>query len=824
MSTIPANASERVVVTGIGVISPLGHSLAQFWNSVSNGVSGLIQVTSMDTTGYGSNLGGEVTNFAFDQVKVPNGVKPDRTVVFALAAANQAVQLAGLPATDYDHERFGVVLGTCMGGMRSGEEWHRQWITRGYEQADHALLLGYQFYAASDAVSAAFGLHGPKATISTACAAGANAIGYAFDLIRHGKADRMLAGGSESLAHIAYAGFSSLQSLTPDFCSPYSSGRRGLNLGEGAGIVVLERLDLALARGATVYAEIMGYGLSIDGYHPTAPHPQGLGAARAVGAALKAGGITRDQVSYINGHGTGTPKNDSAETNAIKASFGERARSIPVSSTKSMVGHSLGAAGAIEGITTMLAIHNQYIPPTINYQAQDPELDLDYVPNQGRSSSIEVAISNSFAFGGNNAVVVYGRFQPEKKLPVVKTDRVVVTGIGLISSAGLGKQAFWEAVKTGRSCVGPIASFDASEFGQSVAGDIPAFDMKQFIPAKDMRRMDLSTKYAIISSKMALADAGFEVNDANRTRVGIIAGTGNGPAQAATSFHRPMVEDGPTAANPAIFPNTVFNAAAGQVAIHLHLQGVTSTLTSERASGANAITYGYDLLRQGLNDAIICLGFEEFEASSMAAYSGLGLTAPVARPFDADRNGFAPSGGAVALVLETLESATTRGAHIYGEMVGYGMTSDAVPTGQHDITGRQVARAMQIALQEGGVRPDQLGYICASANGNRAGDLTEARGISLALGEAAPKVPVSTYKGTTGEPMGCSGGMGVVTGLMALEDYLLPPSVGLEKPGPGCKLCHVSKEPLEAYIENFMVNAVACGGNNVSLLFKRYGK
>ena len=820
---VAIDAKQRVVVTGLGIISPVGLNSTAFWNSISAGISGIRPVQGLNTNGFGSRLGGEVLDYDFEAIQPLLPDYADRSAYFAVGAGLQALEDCGLKLTDLDTNRFGVVLGTCMGGMRKGEEWHRQWRMLGGDRTDHSQLLGYQFYSSTDALSAAFKLHGPKTTISTACAAGANAIGLAFDFIRNGQAEYMLAGGTDTLANIAYAGFTSLQSLSAEPCRPYSENRDGLSLGEGAGVLVLERLDLALARGATIYAEILGYGLSIDGYHPTAPHPQGIGAAHAIRATLKDSGLVPEQVQYVNGHGTGTPKNDIAETNAIKAALGETAYKIPISSTKSMIGHTLGAAGAMEGIATILAIYHQFVPPTANYEANDPEMGLDYVPNQGRPAKLDVAISNSFAFGGNNAVVAYGRYTGEPRYKeATPNNRVVITGIGMISTAGLGVEPFWKAVLEGNSCIRPITAYDTTDYKCKMGGEIPAFDAKQFIAARDMRRMDTSSKYAIITSKMAFADAAFPITDENRHRVGVVAATGSGPAEAAVQFFDPLLEGGPAAANPAIFPNTVFNAAAGQIAIHLQLQGCTSTITADRTSSAHAIGYSYDLLKRGLNDAIVCVSMDEFHEAGLAGYTGLNLVSETPRPFDKDRDGFAPSGGAVALVLETLESAQARGANIYGEIGGYGMSSDAVHTGEQDVHGEHLARAIRQALESSQVAPEELDCIFASANGQRASDLSEAQAIKLALGDATDKVPVSSIKGTIGEPYGSTGSFNVVAGLMALRDLQIPPTLGLSKPGPGCKLSHVTDEPLDIYARNFLANSVACGGNNVSLLVKRF--
>jgi len=824
MSEVENN--RRVVVTGVGIIVGNGHNADEFWSAAVAGKSGISRVEGLNTTGYGSSVGGEVKDFALDRIRhlAPAGGS-DRAIDLALAAAQEAIERSGLSLPDVDHERFGVVLGTCLGGMRSGEEWQRQWIKDGWANTNKQLVLLYPFHAPVDALSRAFNLKGPKSTISTACAAGANAIGYAFDLIRQGKADIMLAGGTDPLAELGYGGFSSLQSLSPNPCAPYSGNREGLTLGEGAGVVVLERLDLALQRGAPILAEILGYGLSADGYHPTAPHPTGAGAARAIGFALEDAGITKEAVQYINGHGTGTEKNDAAETKAIKAAFGEHAYKIPVSSTKSMIGHTLGAAGAVEGIATILTIKNQTIHPTISYREADPACDLDYVPNVARRAQIDVALSNNFAFGGNNAAVIYGRYQDSRgsKRAQRKKHRVVITGFGLLSAAGVGLMPFWEALSRGECCLRPIAGFDASTYPTSLAGEVLAFDFKEFISPKAARRMDTISKYGVATTKMALADAGLEVTEENGPRVGIICGTGSGPVESIESFKRPIVLGGPAEANPAIFPNTVYNAAPGQIAMAVQAVGYTSTLTADRASSASAICYAFDLLQLGVANALICANMDELNEAVFAAHSRLGgLAAEPPRPFDSQRRGYVLAGGAATLIVETLDHALTRGARIYAEVVGYGMTSDACEIGSQDESGWQLARAMREAMAQGKVTSEEVQLICASANGSRLADLAEARAIQLAMGDAAQRTPVTSIKSTVGDPQGCTGSMGVAAAVLAMQEGLVPPILNFASAEEGCILNIVAGQALAAKVDCALVNSVGCGGNNVSILLRRY--
>ncbi len=407
MNTI---ASRRVAVTGLGVISAIGESLAEFKQGLFNGTCGIGSISLFDTAGFPCQVAAQVKQEHF---KVDLDSRELRRVsrcdLLGLIAAQEAILNSGLDLDGCDTDNIGVVLGGGAGGMRSWEEFRRaQWS--GATTPRPSLLLPFASCTLTDLIGSHYRLTGSRATISTACSSSGTSIGYSFDLIRSGVHDVVVTGGSEALAELTFAGFNALRAMDPDFCRPFDKNRRGLSLGEGAAVLILEDFRRAGDRGATIYAEILGYAINADAYHMTAPDPEGKGMSSVMARAMENAGVHAELVDYINAHGTGTRLNDATETRAIKKVFGdEKSRNLAVSSTKSMVGHCLGAAGAIEAVATVLALNAQVLPPTIHLADPDPDCDLDYVPNRSRSREIRVALSNSFAFGGNNTSLVFGR-------------------------------------------------------------------------------------------------------------------------------------------------------------------------------------------------------------------------------------------------------------------------------------------------------------------------------------------------------------------------------------------------------------------------------
>ncbi len=411
----------RVVVTGLGAITPVGIGVAESWANAVAGRSGIGPITKFDATGYASRVAGEVKGFNPEEFMPKKLVsRVDTFIQYAIAATKEALEDAGLAGPL--GEKAGVIIGVGMGGTGTVEHYTPILRERGWRRVTPFFIPMIIPNMAAGQIAILYGAKGPNTAVCTACAAGSHAIGEGLRLIRDGLADLMICGGTEGLiTPLTVAGFAVMKALstkfndTPEKASrPFDAKRDGFVIAEGAGVLILEELEHARARGARIYAEVVGYGLNADAYHMTAPSPDGEGAARCMELALEDAGLSYRDIDYINAHGTSTPLNDASETKAIKSVFKERAKEIPVSSTKSVTGHLLGGAGGVEAVFTIKTIVEGVIPPTINYEEPDPECDLDYVPNQARKAKVRCAMSNSFGFGGTNAVLIFKAFEDER--------------------------------------------------------------------------------------------------------------------------------------------------------------------------------------------------------------------------------------------------------------------------------------------------------------------------------------------------------------------------------------------------------------------------
>jgi 3-oxoacyl-[acyl-carrier-protein] synthase II len=408
----------RVVVTGLGAIAPNGIGTETFWENLVNGVSGVDRITRFDPSHHDTKIAGEIKGFdPLHYMEKKEVKKMDLFIHYALAGAILAVDDARLMFDQVERSRVGVLIGTGMGGIPALEESHNTLLEKGPGRISPFFIPSIITNLASGQIAMRFGIRGPNSCVSTACATGNHAIGDSFELIKRNAADVMFAGGSEAvITPLTIGGFCAMRALStrndaPQRASrPFDKGRDGFVMGEGAGVMILEELGHALRRGAKIYAELVGYGMSADAYHMTAPEPEGLGAIAAMRLALEDAGLPPEEVDYINAHGTSTPVGDVAETKAIKKVFGEHAYRLAVSSVKSMTGHLLGAAGGVESVATVLTVHHGVIPPTINHDEPDPECDLDYVPNKARQAEVRVALTNSFGFGGTNATLVFKKY------------------------------------------------------------------------------------------------------------------------------------------------------------------------------------------------------------------------------------------------------------------------------------------------------------------------------------------------------------------------------------------------------------------------------
>lgn len=409
---------KRVVITGMGAITPLGNNLADYWTGLINGKSGIDLITHFDASRHACRIAGEVRGFdPHDYVDRKEAKRMDRFAQFAVAASLQALKDSKLVIDDLNADDIGVLIGTGVGGLKVLEDQQEIYLTKGPSRCSPFMIPMMIANMAAGLTAIHTGAKGPSNCTVTACAAGSNAIGDAFRLVQRGFAKAMICGGTEAaVTPLGLAGFASAKALStrnddPTRASrPFDKDRDGFVMGEGAGILILEELEQALARGARIYAEMIGYGLTCDAYHMTAPVPDGRGATRAIELAVKDAGLTPAEISYINAHGTSTGANDPTETKAIKKALGESAYKIPISSTKSMTGHLLGGSGGIEAVATIMAIANDRIPPTLNLDNPDPDCDLDYVPYESRQQLVNVALSNSFGFGGHNVTLAFRKY------------------------------------------------------------------------------------------------------------------------------------------------------------------------------------------------------------------------------------------------------------------------------------------------------------------------------------------------------------------------------------------------------------------------------
>jgi len=405
----------RVVVTGIGLMSALGTTREAVWHGLVSGRCGIAAVTQFDTTGYRSQLAAEIPAYTRDAAYSEKAWRRlSRSDQVAIIASREALNDAGLLEGDVDRERIGVLLGSGTANLMRNEEWFAEMRRVGVRRASPAKIFNHFPSTPSDTVAATFGLEGLKASVLSACSSGTVAVGYGADAIRWGQIDAALAGASDVLCRLTFSGFNALRLVDTEPCRPFCRTRKGMNLGESAAILVLEDLSHARRRAARIYAEIAGYGVRCEAYHPTAPEPEGRAVADLVHDALRAARMPPDAVDHVNAHGTATPQNDQAEARGMHLVFGERVRRIPVTSIKSMVGHCLAAAGAIEAAAVAMSIAHGVVPPTVNYREDDPECDVDVVANEARNVAVTCGVSTSLAFGGNNGALVIRRFDGKR--------------------------------------------------------------------------------------------------------------------------------------------------------------------------------------------------------------------------------------------------------------------------------------------------------------------------------------------------------------------------------------------------------------------------
>ncbi|MBB5082737.1 beta-ketoacyl-[acyl-carrier-protein] synthase family protein [Nonomuraea endophytica] len=718
-------ALRPIVVTGLGIICAAGRDPAEFWQRLLAGQGGLAPVEDEAYAVFEARYAGQVPDAWITSQLTGSDADLDRTAQLALIAARQAVEQAGL--SGFDQDRFGIILGKC-------------------QATPDAAGLYQPMHRTQDVVAERLGLGGPRILVSTACAAGGNAVGLAKDKILTGEADIVLAGGVDPLLFGTYAGFAGLQALSTGPCRPYSHSD-GLNLGEGAAFLLLEPLDLALARGATPLAEVAGYGLSADAYHATAPDPTGRGGASAVRRALADAGLTTDDVGYVSGHGTGTPANDAMEAKVMRVVFGERAGQVPTSSIKSYVGHTLGAAGAVEAVASVLALRHGVAPPTIGFDDDAEPRDLDFVPNTARPMPIDTVVSNNYAFGGNNVSLVLTTPQPPREYEEFPHREAVITGLGPAIGAATGIAELSAAILAGREAT----------------GEAPSLEGRTFAPRSLWRHMNQLSRMAIAASRLAWEDSGLKLPRKELDDVGLVFATGAGSAESTGGFDESIALN-PNKPAVLSFSNVVLNATGGAVCQTLGLRGPTTTICNGAASASLALDCAVEMIRAGKAEVVLVVAADE------AVY---GTAQPPGEPVKGS--------GAVAFVVESADHCAGRDGMPYAKILGTshlpGEPTDgpeqarpALARGLERLHGAEPALTSGLERLRGTEPALVLG--------------TGGAGEAAAVRTALPHAALTTSVGLAGDCQAASGALNLALGALAIRDGITPAHAGTPE-GPG---------------------------------------
>ena len=662
--------TKRIVVTGLGLVCGLGNDVDTCWKKLTAGVSAIQEVRSVNTTNCYAHKGAEV-NLQFDDDSL------DRSSQLCIQAAEEAVADAAVPK---DKKNIGVILGSCVGGAASIDKYYSDRKNTG--EGLPCDIYKMPASAIANNVSAHFGLSGVTANIVNACAAGTISIAYACELIRAGKGDCFLAGGTDSFSSLAFSGFHALKALDADVCSPFNRSS-GISLGEGAGVLVVEDYQSAVKRGAKIYCEILGSGVSSDAYHITAPRPDGKGQMSAISRAMENAGVNTVEIDYINAHGTGTAKNDEAEFLSLHTLF-DRNPDLSVSSTKSMTGHCLGAAGSIEAVFSVKALCENTVPPTIGYSGADLETlaqkagTLDFVANQSRKKEMQTVMSNSFAFGGTNASIIFSK-QPKISVAVPARKKLVITGVG--------KQF----------------TLDNSDFKE------------QNIKMAFYRKLDRFSKLQLLSGVKALGNAQINMEEQDANAVGIVIGTADGPMKEIADFQKNVVENGVDKGSAFAFPNTVYNAAGGYLSIFTGAMGYNATIANSIQAGLQSLCYAADVIESGAADFILAAGTDEnsdIETSLYEALCVLGDGIPC------QGGGIRLGEGSVTVVLESAENAQKRGAKVFAELAGTATAHRAVESNTIVGSEQALGEVIEKACQDAGLSLRDIDAVCGFANGN----------------------------------------------------------------------------------------------------------
>lgn len=751
---------KRCVVTGMGVNTSLGSNVDEFWENVVNGKTGLSTIEGFSTEGCQSHIAGEIKNYQYlyKTSKVPSNY--DKLYAILISAIIEALNDSGLIDKDKNTKDYAVVIGSCCGGALSLEKYMRNQCIN--ENDVLCTLKQIPIQTAGYYVADYLNTVGPVTSISNACASGNVALAYGKKLIETGITDVAIVAGVDTLSSFVFAGFNSLKSLDIKACSPLSRSN-GLTLGEGAGAIVLESYENAIKRKRKIYAYLSGTEITQDGYNITSPNVNGDELKKAINKILAKCNMDYEKIDYINVHGTGTKLNDNVEKKVIKELFYKKQNSVKISSTKSMTGHCLGAAGSIEAIIVLQAMEHGIIPPTINFN-KDLEKDIDCVPNKASKKSVNIALSNSLAFGGVNSVILFSK-EAAKNNELEKRQKVYITGIGILSNISTNKEEYLENIKN--NCCELKYNADYRK--------VKKVNYKEIgISPLIVRKYDRLSKLAVAVSVAAMKDSTLEINEENQFDVGILFGTAYGPMDAMIRFEKSIIHDGIALGNAIDFPNTVVNAAAGYLSILKKIKGITTTFENGNIAAFNTISYGFELISSKQQSIVVATSADELNEELKSAYKKLGFTSckdTDSYSYIVDKSGAVIGEGAASIILESEDSVKLRNSRKYAEIVGYAYSRDELK-----LTEAQSGLALDIAIQKActmaRISLNEMDAIVGFGNGDSRVDNLELDCYMRVFGKKISKIDIYNIKKVVGECWSASVAMQIAHGALLLSDSI----------------------------------------------------
>lgn len=792
------NDKNRCVVTGLGVISAIGNNVADCWESILASRSGIAHTHTVNTENCYADYAAEVKDFEESDPAL------DRAAALCLQATGEALSDAGFSDFGGD-SRVSVIIGSCVGGGRSIENYYKN----GKDKSD---ILKMPISAIANHVARACHAGGTVTNVANACAAGTISIAYASDLIRAGKADVVIAGGTDAFSSVPYAGFLSLHALDENACSPFNHSH-GITLGEGAGAVIVESYEHAKARGAHIYCEVLGSGISSDAHHITAPRPDGEGQMNAIREAMEHSGLGAADLDYVNAHGTGTAKNDEAEFLSLHTVFDGAGDGLSVSSTKAMTGHCLGAAGAIEAVFAIKALTENTVPPTLGYSEEDLSVlkeragKLDFCPNTPKSKNLRAVMNNSFAFGGNNASIIFSK-DAGHVAEAPAAPEILLTGIGIVSPIGNGKANYLASCREGKKVTDAEAA--------SVIG-IPDYDA-QNLKMAFYRKLDHLSQMQAVSGMDALHDGGYETGECGDTGIGLIVGTSEGALSPSCDFQSLITQKGNAGGSAFKFPNTVYNAAGGYLSICAGLKGYNVTVTNGAQSGLQSAAYAMQVIRNGWEHAMLATGTDENSEILSELYHKLNLAADHRVYPYAGENAFSLSDGSTSLLMETADAAKARGAHVYCRLAGYGMAHESVPYGTVAGSEAGMEKAIAAALADAGMTVADIDTLIGFADGMAAVDTVE----TTVLGKMfdLTGVPVLSVKERTGEGRAASAALALAHGALLLHGDLTEEPDAYRRGADG-KMHKTGASAKD--MKNVLAVSAGAGGSYTAVILTRAG-